>query len=383
MADFTETASVIAESLGVFSTTHEFSINKSITYNSGKCIKFYWQVEGLANPDEGTVVCEDGTGSDITPNSDFMVVILACNLEEVCAQLVERRLQFQLTRIVKFTQPAFTEDQEFCDDVGKHVQVYPGEELPADCLQFLNGNGGGTSLWRGAQMVKASDVEIQPTEDESTTMDASEDRIVSGCECSPIPLVLYLGHNLQTTGKLEGFLFRNRLTMPSSLKMVYNQLNQSWQENLHYDGLAEDGVATETWKILFEWACTDHVAALESGDLNWKLSIYAKRRNLSTGEDFDTRVLIVFIPNRVCDGEVNLNFEFTLNTETEAIVDASTVSDLTPSLNLLFDNIGMFKSTTWLENPLLEISVRQTPIEGGFTPFDISSIFPGESVTLV
>jgi hypothetical protein len=372
MADYVETTSGGGESNGEAIFYQDFNVQQSFLFNSGGSLYWWYHVEARGQ------AAGVGAGGEPERDEDWVLkLIIARNLDEVCQQLGAKNTDIkEIVKILRYTKP-FATGESGPDD--EYVVVYPGTVLPASCDEHV----GGLSFWKGAAgKLTAANVDVEfeePEEEPAVTEDDAT--ITTLCECGVIPLVISMAHNLDTAGMLYGFLSRNNLTLPTQLEMKYNVLHNSWQTNIHFNGVGEDDVTQEMWSLVFEWACTDKVAAVDAGENIWKFSMYAKRQ-LGDGQDFDTRVLITFIPIEVCSGEVNLNFNFSLNTITRDIVEISSVSSFTATLNLLFDNIGLFKSLVWFRDPNLKIEIRQTARESTREQYDISRIIPPEGILI-
>jgi hypothetical protein len=182
-------------------------------------------------------------------------------------------------------------------------------------------------------------------------LDESSDVVQEACECKLVPVVVESRHNLNDTNKLSQFLTRNGLQLSNVMRLIYNAGNSSWQVNQHFKGVGEDGNSNEVWTILLEWACVSDVGGVDVGEVRrtgttalgvdvWKFSLYIKRKNTTTGEDFDTRILMAFVPEEVCPPGLNLVFSFMLNTETKSIVETMSASNINSQLNVCFDNIS-------------------------------------------
>jgi hypothetical protein len=93
----------------------------------------------------------------------------------------------------------------------------------------------------------------------------------------------------------------------------------------------------------------------------------ATRKNLSTNEDFDTRLLIGVLPEEVCRNN-ELKFKVTFDTQSGGvdIVPVSTIYQ-----TVFFDNIGLFRSTSWLNDPDMIISVSQGGLDRVRTTVDL------------
>ena len=112
----------------------------------------------------------------------------------------------------------------------------------------------------------------------------------------------------------------------------------------------------ETWDLGFNLQCTSLIAGTPIGLTVWKLTMYLRERNLSTLEDFDTKIVIGFLPDEVCASGKDFKFQISLDTQDES---SSIVPQSTIYQTILYDNIGLFKEPYWIENPILNIAVSQ------------------------
>lgn len=185
--------------------------------------------------------------------------------------------------------------------------------------------------------------------------------LVSQCGCTQIPLTVEFGHNFARDNIFSKFLIRNNFTISRKLFLRYNVSNDSWQDNLHYRGLSADANTEEKWDIVFELQCTDAMGGINIGRKIWKLSMGVQRKNLTTQEDFDTRVIIGILPEALCDVNANeLDFEVNYNT----LLDVADVNpEATIYQNSIFDNIGLFRNRGWTETPDLIFSISQSGLQ--------------------
>lgn len=193
------------------------------------------------------------------------------------------------------------------------------------------------------------------------------------CDCKSIPLVIFLRHNLSGTGNLQDFLVRNGISLPQDVVLSYNSGTQSWQSNIHLRGIASDGIAIETWNMVFVWQCTSNVGGTDVGSPVWSFGMYFNNSNEGTGEDADTRVLLSFPSDGPCQAG-SLAFGFDLDTQTQLV---SADPNIAVYGVLIYDSIGMFRSLSWQLDPVLNVTLY---VEGDFTmttrlPYDPTPIF--------
>ena len=192
-------------------------------------------------------------------------------------------------------------------------------------------------------------------------------------QCVNLEDSLKLNHNLKDSAIFSNFCARNNIVIPNPLPLNYSYRTDSWQSSLHYTGFSNDGSQRESWRLVFDWGCTNLFAG-QLADANfWKFSISMLKKNLSNNSDFDTRLLIVFPANNICSNNSDLNFDFRYNTQKLFV---KTDEDIVVDNHLLYDNIGLFKSNLWLKKPFLNFNISLNNLSEGFELQDIKPIFP-------
>jgi hypothetical protein len=367
----------------------------------------------------------------------LIVIEQGCDLKEVCQKLSARNFDFPIARIARFTQPVNT-TEEF-SGCATYEQVYPNLlegsvefEIPVDCLSYFT-SGTTQSIWGGyftvewsGTIIEEAGIElgtsgsimqknniIQQDEDDGiilgtdgyttfvgeftstwgdveSTADlvgdfpletgsdlVDEIVVINGeCSCGVISSRVDISHNLNSSKKLSLFLKRNNFVLPSVVSLYYNTLTAAWQNNTHFMGWSDDNITKESWNIIFDWSCVDSVATIPLGSV-WKLSIYIKQKNLTTNEDFDTRVLLVFEPTYVCPDQSDLDYTFSLNTELLTTTVEGRYYDLNVNLNICTDNANLFKSPSWLADPLLKIGIHSNEFLSNYGVVDYSNLLIG------
>jgi len=199
----------------------------------------------------------------------------------------------------------------------------------------------------------AEDEDLQDVEGLSDT--------VTQCGCTALPLVVEFGHNLVRDNIFAKFLARNGFPISDTLLLRYNTTNDSWQTNLHFDGWSPDADTKEKWDLIFELQCTNNMGGINIGMNIWKVAVEIFRRNLTTFEDFDTRIIVGILPEDLCDVNANeLDFEVNYNT----LLNAADVNPLaTIYQNTIYDNIGLFKNPSWTFDPELILTVSQSGVK--------------------
>lgn len=214
-------------------------------------------------------------------------------------------------------------------------------------------------------------LEVTFSETFGSSLTESSDTISTNCDCNSLPLLLLLTHNFDQSGVLDNFMRSNGLSLPSELTLNYRSLRESWQQNLHFTGIANDGRTKERWNILFDWQCDEDVAGIDLGNFIWKFSAIFTRMNLTTLQDFVSRFVFTF-PKPVFCPLNTLDFDFTYDTQT----GIATASDGEVKDVVIHDEIGLFKSRYWMRNPDLTIRVSASDSDSRIRRFELNSIFP-------
>jgi hypothetical protein len=403
MASYLESTSGGIEIGGNTTGSVTFEVTKDFIFSSGQCTIYWWQVVGsciLTTQVANINQCSTGIAS--CPKQ-MIYNIMGCNLVEVCNKITAKGYDIEIAEIWKFTLPALISEQNgVC---GEYVQVYPGVDLPQNCLyDFIDDHeewemgfsiewvaGGGLKFsgdeisyqMQGSDGIQLFgdglsseylglfDVEMSIDTEQVASIEPmfgntifpgsltnSQDVVANNCNCGVIPVDLTLTHNLDGSDRLSSFLSRNNLVLPISFDLVYSVISYSWQANYHFHGIGNDGVSTELWNLVFEWACTDEVGSMVLDQL-WTFGFYANIKNLNTGKKYDTRIMTAFDPIDVCSN--SLFYGFKLNTVTKTIASAVTGNGLNVNadLNTCYDNIGLFAANDWLINPILTIDIWQ------------------------
>lgn len=208
------------------------------------------------------------------------------------------------------------------------------------------------------------------------TLTIDETTVVANCGCDPLPLTLNFGHNFSDGNKLVNFLVRNRYSLPTDTVLRYSSTDNSWRNVFHFKGLGEDGSSQERWTLLFDWSCASEVGGKNLATTVWKFSTLIRRKNLTTQEDFDTRLLYTFPTDPACSNE-KLDFSFVVDTQTK--IATPTVSSVVES-EIFYDDIGLFKSPYWISRPKLSIFISEGGIPGDVRRLNIEPIFPDRGV---
>ena len=420
MTNYSETTSGGIAVGGNTTGSITFEVIKDFPFSVGQCVEYWWQVVGDCV--STTLVTNCPTPGNTSCPRQMLINIMGCSLSEVCDKIAARGYNISIAQIYQYTLPALISQQS--GQCGEYVQVYPGTDLPCQSYESVTDPenwgmdfeiewvGGGGLGFSGDQIVNqiqgsggfqlfgdglsseyfgSFDNEIGIDQElvdmvgvvETTFgniifpggLTTSQDVIANNCNCGVLPVDITLTHNFNDSDRLFNFLTRNGLTLPTTIDLIYSVISYSWQANYHFEGIGEDGISIELWSLVFEWSCTNEVGSMIFDQL-WTFGFYANVKNLHTGGKNDTRILLAFDPSEVCSN--GLFYGFNLNTATKVVTPISTETSLNVNvdLNTCYDQIGLFTTIDWLENPVLTINIWQSSSPTQQQYLNISTLIP-------
>ena len=190
------------------------------------------------------------------------------------------------------------------------------------------------------------------------------------CGCFRLPEIINFTHNFSIDNLLAKFLIKNGFTISKNIELKYNSINDSWQNNLHYKGIAPDGNNLETWDIVLELQCTNVVGSIAIGRSILKLSLQFFRRDAITGHIMETRITVSILPEIICNSSSN-QLDYTINFDTYSKI-ATVSPDSTIYQSTIFDNIGLFKNAAWITSNTLILNVSQVTAKKPIRRFDLT-----------
>jgi hypothetical protein len=199
------------------------------------------------------------------------------------------------------------------------------------------------------------------TDSDNVAAIAAPTQTLTKCQCAGMPLTIPFNHNMFLNNKLAQFLKRNNIQVPTTGGLLYNRTNDSWQSNQHYRGFSPNNVTKELWNIIYELQCTNLIGGQVIGENVWKLSTLIVLKDLVTLEEYDTRIVVGFLPDKVCKADEPFRANITVDTlQGFAVIDPNA----TVYQTLVYDDIGLFKNSYWVDNPNVIFKISQS----GITP---------------
>jgi hypothetical protein len=197
------------------------------------------------------------------------------------------------------------------------------------------------------------------TDSDNVAAIAAPTQTLTKCQCSGMPLTIPFNHNMFLNNKLAQFLKRNNIQVPTTGGLLYNRTNDSWQSNQHYRGFSPNNITKELWNIIYELQCTNLIGGQVIGENVWKLSTLIVLKDLVTLEEYDTRIVVGFLPDKVCKADEPFRANITVDTiQGFAVIDPNA----TVYQTLVYDDIGLFKNSYWIDNPNVIFKISQSGI---------------------
>lgn len=187
------------------------------------------------------------------------------------------------------------------------------------------------------------------------------DVLVRCKECSALPGMLYCNNNLVNLNIFNDFLNRNSEQLSENIPLTYEIRKNLWTNTLHY----KDKYSSEAWKLVFDFGCINDF--YDEANYYWKFALYVSR-SLDDEVDFDSRLFLTIPSEFICQYKTDFSFSFKYN----IIKDYLFVGYQSYYDNLVFyDNIGLFGSSYWANNPELKFTVSRSPIADNITRVQI------------
>lgn len=244
----------------------------------------------------------------------------------------------------------------------------------------LSGVAGNSSDWGIWEMVSIGATpelssfggNFEPYDSVPTGLTIGDEEVVVTCGCGDLLLRKEMLSNWGTTNVFYDFLKRNSIQFPERVGLLYHELTKTWKKSYHYTGISSDAVTNDRWDLLFQWSCTNDINGETLAEDVWKFSAQIARKNLTTGQDFYSKIIFAIEKEKACANLNNLGIAFSVDTETGIVVtNDGDVLDYV----IMYDEIGLFRGPRWLKNPYLEITISEFQAYGPWPKLDISPIF--------
>lgn len=195
--------------------------------------------------------------------------------------------------------------------------------------------------------------------EESTPVDSIPDTTITECSCSAMDMIMPMTHNFINNNKFAQFLSRNNLDFSRVVGLKWSKVNSCWIFNRSFEGYSDNGQNRELWSVIFQLQCTSFVGGDLLNDRIWRFSAQILQKNLLTLEDYDTKIVVGFLPENACD-DLGFNIDINIDTQSDFVL-------LNPEGNVyefkLHDNIKLFSNQYWLKKPNLKFELSQIGVD--------------------
>lgn len=253
------------------------------------------------------------------------------------------------------------------DKVSPHFSYLPEGSLVLDGSSDLNFESLGIIVSLFSLGAKAFDFKLEEKEIEyGTNLTIADTIVFPVCGCGPLGMSILLSHNINNSSVLGGFFRRNAISNQNKVNLKYKSEDNSWRNIQHFTGRSRDGVSFEDWTIFLTLQCMPNSDA-------WRFSFIVKSQNKVTNQDLQTKFLIDMPANLICfDDNISTNIITYIGTNQSQVTKGQAIFVTSPSRSLTtnykktttlidgvfndylvyYDDLGLFKDSYWLNNPL-------------------------------
>lgn len=180
---------------------------------------------------------------------------------------------------------------------------------------------------------------------------------LSKCGCFNLYRRLSLITNLNKVSDFYYFLNRNGLTFNETLLAYYKENTGTYNYAQHFKGISSNVNAKETWTITSDISCAQDLDNFDDNQV-WIFDLYIRKYTVGYN-DLDTNIQIWIPSNLMCPAtrgrQVYFDLQINVKTKTCLINDTTVIQNI-----FINDQIRLFKSTGWLDDPILTIQARGT-----------------------
>jgi hypothetical protein len=385
---------------------YKFEFSKQFVWSLGIIPQYWYQVTGCCKssfiePELDSDGNDIGvTLGDVCPpintnqncsynNSQYFQVILGDSPEDVCLNLLDNNWDWKICDFKRWSKPAENlyvnplDDCNILEDVNwKELPECYSFNIQQSFLEILNFSiSASITIVRPSYDDKVSDVKIFDIKSLDDNIDyylveslffrdsvdvksisffesyanqyvpSSNNVIVSCKNCNILPNILYVDNNLLNLNYFNSFLYKNDYDLSDEIPLFYSKNTNVWSNLINF----RDRFNDDYWKVLLSFSCSGEI---NSDFYYWKFSLnFTKVDNVGKSE---TRLLVSVPSEFICKytQDIILYFEYNFNTK-YLFINYETYYD-----NFYFiDEIGLFDSIYWKENPKLKINVTRDKIK--------------------
>jgi hypothetical protein len=390
-----------------FKYFYKFEFSKQFNWSLGVIPQYWYQVTGCCkNSFTQTELDSEGnevgiTLNDVCPpintnqncsynNSQYFQVILGSNPEDVCQNLKENNWDWKICEFKRWSKPAENlyadpfDDCNTLEDVNwkELIECY-AFNIQQSFLEILNFDISVSIIENSAieqieqplsqvyfdedlvnseidysveqNLFFESNVAVKSIsffESYSNRYFPSSNNIIVSCKnCNILPDTLYVDNNLLNLNYFNSFLYKNDYELSDEIALLYSKNTNLWSSLINF----RDKYNNDHWRVLLSLGCSGEK---DSDFYYWKFSLNFIKIN--SIEKTETRLLVSVPSEFICKytQDIILSFEYNIYTK-YLFINYETYYD-----NFYFiDEIGLFDSIYWRDNPKLKMSVTRDKIK--------------------
>lgn len=185
----------------------------------------------------------------------------------------------------------------------------------------------------------------------------------TACGCPANTNLIYFANNIfKTNSILDKFLYRNNLNKQEIIKLYYDNKAKTYFNSVKFDGLSLIENKKENWNISTSLACTNQVDLQQNPLWQFTCSITRKIINKNKTDSLESKISIFFPYNLICTNIDALEFYYRVNLKEMVIYNKFKDKITTIPIAVFKDNIKLFSSGNWLNDPYFNVFIYSKPI---------------------
>ncbi len=192
---------------------------------------------------------------------------------------------------------------------------------------------------------------------------ANNNVVSTACSCPTLKNVIYFSNSIfKRNSLLDKFLYRNNLSGNDIIPLYYDDKNQHYFNTIKFDGLSLLEGNKESWNITTALNCTNQLDLKKNKLWLFSCSVTRKIYDSKKTTSLESK-LAIFIPyNLICSKIDAIEFYNRVNLKELTIYNKYKDKIVNINISVFKDNIKLFSSGNWLNDPYFNIFVYSTPL---------------------
>jgi len=191
---------------------------------------------------------------------------------------------------------------------------------------------------------------------------ANNNVLATACSCPTLKNVIYFSNSIfKRNSLLDKFLYRNNLSGSDIITLYYDNNNQHYFNSIKFDGLSLLEGSKENWNITTTLNCTNQLDLRKNKLWLFSCSITRKIYDSKKTTSLESKLAILLPYNLICSKIDAIEFYNRVNLSELIIYNKYKDKIINANINVFKDNIKLFSSGNWLNDPYFNIFVYSTP----------------------